>query len=162
MKIPEKGPSRLPEIAWKLPKIAWKGSNSLHKKGWVFAHLKKERSHIWVTLRSESHLWGTFGLSLESLWANPYSLFCHRGGLHHNGSEAAWVYNRAPGHMIKWPFFFEWLLIIRVGSWRNRFVKVAHLQSEFCTTDFFASYEFSYERCSEIFPEIFAPLFCGS
>ena len=41
-------------------------------------------------------------------------------------------------------------------------VKVAHLQSEFCTKDFFSSYEFSYEKCSEIFPEIFEPLFCGS
>ena len=27
---------------------------------------------------------------------------------------------------------------------------------------FFELYEFSYERCSEIFPEIFEPLFCGS
>ena len=24
------------------------------------------------------------------------------------------------------------------------------------------SYEFSYEKCSDIFPEIFEPLFCGS
>ena len=42
------------------------------------------------------------------------------------------------------------------------FVKVARLQSEFCTKDFFSSHEFSYEKCSEIFPEIFEPLFCGS
>ena len=43
-------------------------------------------------------------------------------------------------------------------------VKVARLQSEFCTKDyFFASHEFSYEKCSEIFPEsFFEPLFCGS
>ena len=27
---------------------------------------------------------------------------------------------------------------------------------------FFSSREFSYEKCSEIFPEIFEPLFCGS
>ena len=27
---------------------------------------------------------------------------------------------------------------------------------------FFSSHEFSYEKCSEIFPEIFEPLFCGS
>ena len=26
----------------------------------------------------------------------------------------------------------------------------------------FLSHEFSYEKCSEIFPEIFEPLFCGS
>ena len=46
------------------------------------------------------------------------------------------------------------------GSFRDI---VACLQNEFCTKDFFlASYEFSYEKCSEIFPEIFEPLFCGS
>ena len=27
---------------------------------------------------------------------------------------------------------------------------------------FFSSHEFSYEKCSEIFPEFFEPLFCGS
>ena len=27
---------------------------------------------------------------------------------------------------------------------------------------FFLSYEFSYEKCPEIFPENFEPLFCGS
>ena len=27
---------------------------------------------------------------------------------------------------------------------------------------FFLSHEFSYEKCSEIFPEMFEPLFCGS
>ena len=27
---------------------------------------------------------------------------------------------------------------------------------------FFSSHEFSYEKCSEIFPEIFEPMFCGS
>ena len=42
------------------------------------------------------------------------------------------------------------------------FLRVARLQSEFCTKDFFLSYEFSYEKCSEIFPEFFEPLFCGS
>ena len=41
-------------------------------------------------------------------------------------------------------------------------VKVARLQREFCTKDFFSSHEFSYEKCSEIFPEMFEPLFCGS
>ena len=41
-------------------------------------------------------------------------------------------------------------------------VKVARLQSEFCTKDFFLSYEFSYEKCPEISPEIFEPFFCGS
>ena len=40
--------------------------------------------------------------------------------------------------------------------------KVARLQSEFYTKDFFLSHEFSYEKCSEIFPEILEPLFCGS
>ena len=43
------------------------------------------------------------------------------------------------------------------------FIKVARLQSEFCTKDFFfSSYEFSHEKCSEISPEMFEPLFCGS
>ena len=41
-------------------------------------------------------------------------------------------------------------------------VKAVRLQSEFCTKDLCSSYEFSYEKCSEIFPEIFEPLFCGS
>ena len=41
-------------------------------------------------------------------------------------------------------------------------LKVACLQSEFCTKDVFSSYEFCYEKCSEIFPEISEPLFCGS
>ena len=45
---------------------------------------------------------------------------------------------------------------------KPRKVKVARLQSEFCTKDFFSSHEFSYEKCSEIFPENFEPLFCGS
>ena len=40
--------------------------------------------------------------------------------------------------------------------------KVARLQSEFCTKDFVSSHEFSYEKCSEIFPENFEPFFCGS
>ena len=40
--------------------------------------------------------------------------------------------------------------------------KVARLQSEFCTKEFLLSYEFSYEKCSEIFPKIVEPLFCGS
>ena len=44
----------------------------------------------------------------------------------------------------------------------HAFFKVARLQSEFCTKDLFSSHEFSYEKCSEIFPEIFEPLFCGS
>ena len=39
---------------------------------------------------------------------------------------------------------------------------MARLQSEFCTKDFFSSHKFSYEKCSENFPEIFEPLFCGS
>ena len=41
-------------------------------------------------------------------------------------------------------------------------IRVACLQSEFCTKDVFSSYEFSYEKCSEISPEMFEPLFCGS
>ena len=49
------------------------------------------------------------------------------------------------------------------SPWRQKNVKVARLQSEFCTKDiFFSSHEFSYEKCSEIFPENFEPLFCGS
>ena len=35
-------------------------------------------------------------------------------------------------------------------------------RAKFGTKDFFSSYEFSYEKCSEIFPEIFEALFCGS
>ena len=46
--------------------------------------------------------------------------------------------------------------------WRFLLVKVARLQSELCTKDFFLSYEFSYEKCPDIFPEIFEPSFCGS
>ena len=38
----------------------------------------------------------------------------------------------------------------------QQIVKVARLQSEFCTKDF------SREKCSELFSEIFEPLFCGS
>ena len=41
-------------------------------------------------------------------------------------------------------------------------VKVARLQSEFWRQIFFPSYEFSFEKFSEIFPEIVVPLFCGS
>ena len=41
-------------------------------------------------------------------------------------------------------------------------VKVARVQSELCTKDFFLNYEFSYEKCSEIFPEVFEPLYFGS
>ena len=40
--------------------------------------------------------------------------------------------------------------------------KVARLQSEFRTKDFLLSYEFSYEKCPEISPDFFEPLFCGS
>ena len=40
----------------------------------------------------------------------------------------------------------------------QNFFKVARLQSEFCT-DYFLSYEFSYEKCCEIIPEAFDPLF---
>ena len=43
-----------------------------------------------------------------------------------------------------------------------KILKVARLQSEFCTERFFSSHEFSHEKCSEIFPENFEPLFCGS
>ena len=39
---------------------------------------------------------------------------------------------------------------------------MARLQSEFCTKDFCSSHEFSDEKCSEIVPEMFEPLFCGS
>ena len=39
---------------------------------------------------------------------------------------------------------------------------MARLQSEFCTKEFFLSYEFSYEKCSDISPESVEPFFCGS
>ena len=39
--------------------------------------------------------------------------------------------------------------------------KVAHLQSEVGRKKY-SSYEFSYETCSENFPEFFEPLICGS
>ena len=38
---------------------------------------------------------------------------------------------------------------------------MARLQSEFCTKDFFLSYEFSYEKCPAILPEIFEPYSVG-
>ena len=41
-------------------------------------------------------------------------------------------------------------------------VKVASLQSDFLARFFFLSYELSYEKCFENFPDIFEPLFCGS
>ena len=37
LKSLKKGPSKLPKI------IVWKGPNSFHKKGWVFAHLRRRR-----------------------------------------------------------------------------------------------------------------------
>ena len=40
-------------------------------------------------------------------------------------------------------------------------LKVAQLQSEFCTKDVF-ELRISYEKCSDIFPEMFEPLFCVS
>ena len=43
-----------------------------------------------------------------------------------------------------------------------KMIKVARLQSEFCTKVLFLSYEFSYEKCSEVFPIFFEPSFCGS
>ena len=42
------------------------------------------------------------------------------------------------------------------------FVKVALLQNEFGAKDCFLSYDFSYEKCSEIFPEKFSAFFSGS
>ena len=42
---------------------------------------------------------------------------------------------------------------------KGKSLKVARLQSEFCTKEIFLSYEFSYEKCPEISPEIFEPLF---
>ena len=45
------------------------------------------------------------------------------------------------------------------GSEDVFFLKVARLQNEARTKDFLLSYEFSYEKCSEIVPEIFEPLF---
>ena len=39
-------------------------------------------------------------------------------------------------------------------------IKVARLQSEFCTI-FVFELRVSYEKRSEMFPEIFEPLFCG-
>ena len=39
---------------------------------------------------------------------------------------------------------------------------MARLQIELCTKDYLLSYEFSIEKCSEFFPDIFEPLFCGS
>ena len=42
------------------------------------------------------------------------------------------------------------------GKW----VKVAHLQSDFLHEIIFLSYEFSHEKCSDICPEMFEPLFC--
>ena len=48
-------------------------------------------------------------------------------------------------------------------SHSREYIEVACLQSELCTKYlFFLSYESSYEKCPEISPEIFEPLFCGS
>ena len=49
----------------------------------------------------------------------------------------------------------------RAGGGEAQSVKAARLQREFCTK-IFLSYEFSYEKCSEISPEFFEPLFCVS
>ena len=46
--------------------------------------------------------------------------------------------------------------------WRGFFLRWARVQSEFCMNFFLLSYEFSHEKCSEIFCEILEPLFCGS
>ena len=54
------------------------------------------------------------------------------------------------------------MLKTRLRKRSGQFFKVARLQSEFCTKDFFLSYEFSYENCPEISPGNFEPLFCGS
>ena len=54
-------------------------------------------------------------------------------------------------------------LLCVLGSWRaanpKRLVKVARVN--FAQQIFFEP-RISYEKCSEIFPEIFEPLFCGS
>ena len=42
------------------------------------------------------------------------------------------------------------------------FLKVARLQSEFCTKDFFRATNFLTKNAPKISPEIFEPLFCGS
>ena len=39
---------------------------------------------------------------------------------------------------------------------------MARLQSEFLPERIFGGYEFSHEKCSEVFPENVEPLFCGS
>ena len=53
-------------------------------------------------------------------------------------------------------------LSLRIADAQN-IVNVARVQSELCTKDlFFVSYEFSYEKYSEIFPEMFEPSFCAS
>ena len=46
------------------------------------------------------------------------------------------------------------------GLQRSRgFPGAARLQNEVCTNDS-SRHEFSHEKCSEIFPEFFEPLFC--
>ena len=44
---------------------------------------------------------------------------------------------------------------------KARILKLARLQSEFCTKDFLELRIF-LRRCSEVFPENFEPFFCGS
>ena len=41
-------------------------------------------------------------------------------------------------------------------------IRVARLQNEVCTKDFFRATGISHEKCSEVFPENFEPLFSGS
>ena len=48
---------------------------------------------------------------------------------------------------------------LRNPQWRNWSVRVARLQNEVATKDLLMRHEFSHEQCSEIFPEIFDPLF---
>ena len=42
------------------------------------------------------------------------------------------------------------------------FFKVAHLQSEFCTKDFFRATNFLTKNAPKFSPKFFEPLFCGS
>ena len=49
------------------------------------------------------------------------------------------------------------------GGWKtSRMIRVAHLQSEFCTKDFFFRPRIFLRKMLRNFPEIFEPLFCGS
>ena len=49
-------------------------------------------------------------------------------------------------------------MTVYVSQTNTKNVKVARLQSEFCTKDFFRATNFRTKK----FPEIFEPLFCGS